>query len=100
MDCCDSVGADQARNGAFEGATIATVIADLSPSGLLLLGPVLIALAVVHFRTAFWWYDWMTPGWRVSPIQRFLASTNRWGGAGFLVFIGVSSLAVGIARLG
>ena len=74
-------------------------LADLAPGGLLLLGPVLIALGVLHFRTAYWWYDWMTPSWRESEWKRLFAATNRWGTAGFLIFIGLCALVVGIARL-
>lgn len=74
-------------------------LADLAPPSLLLLGPVLVALGVVHVRTAYWWYDWLTPTWRESEWKRLAAAINRWGGAGFLVAMGVWTFVVGVARM-
>ena len=62
-------------------------------------GPCSFTLGVLHARTAYWWYDWMTPSWRQSEWKRLFAATNRWGTAGFLIFIGLCALVVGIARL-
>ena len=75
-------------------------LADLAPGRLLLLGPVLIALGVLYVRTAYWWYNWVTPSWRDSDWKRLFAAVNRWGTAGLFVFIGLSALGMGIARLG
>src|SRR5437588_12262775 len=74
------------------------IVADLSPPGLVALGPVLAGLGVIHFKTAFWWYDTLSPRWRDSAVRRSSALLNRWGGAGFLVFVGVATTVTGISR--
>ena len=74
-------------------------LADLAPGRLLLLGPVLIALGVLYVRTAYWWYNWVTPSWRDSDWKRLFAAVNRWGTAGLLVVFGVTTVIVEIARL-
>lgn len=73
--------------------------ADLSPTGLVVLGPLLVGIGVVHFLTALWWYDRLSPRWRHRRFTRASATANRWFGAAFLIAMGMSALAVGIARL-
>ena len=75
------------------------VLADLAPGALVALGPVLVVLGIAHFVTALRWHDRITPRWRDSTAYRLSATLNRWGVAGFLIFVGGASIVVGMTRL-
>lgn len=78
---------------------VAAVIADLSPTGLAAVGPVLVVIGVAHFLTTERWYDLLSPRWRHRRMSRASASVNRWVGAGFLIVIELAALVAGIAGL-